>query len=259
MNAWYQKTLYGVHLVLIVNAIKKSCLNNYHLLVSNITSELETTLNNSIVKAISVNITRDLQDTPPNILNSEEYVVRALELFKDKDNIKVSYLNKKEIEQLGMGLLLAVNAGSNKEARFIIIEYLGNPSSKEKLGLVGKGITFDSGGYSLKSSDFMINMKFDMSGAAVVTGVMYGLSCLKPNINVIAVAGLTDNRIGQNATLVESVVKSLSGKYVEIGDTDAEGRLVLADGISYLVEKANVDKVISVATLTGSCRRTLGE
>ncbi|XP_035205633.1 probable cytosol aminopeptidase [Stegodyphus dumicola] len=158
-----------------------------------------------------------------------------------------------------MGLLLAVNAGSNKEARFIIIEYLGNPSSKEKLGLVGKGITFDSGGYSLKSSDFMINMKFDMSGAAVVTGVMYGLSCLKPNINVIAVAGLTDNRIGQNATLVESVVKSLSGKYVEIGDTDAEGRLVLADGISYLVEKANVDKVISVATLTGSCRRTLGE
>ena len=139
------------------------------------------------------------------------------------------------------------------------MRYKGNPKSKEILGLVGKGITFDSGGYNLKSSQNLQCMKFDMSGAAVVCASFLALTQQKPKINVVAIACLTENAIGGHATLTESVITSMSGKTVEINNTDAEGRLVLADGITYVIQKEKVTKIITIATLTGAVVSALGE
>lgn len=159
-----------------------------------------------------------------------------------------------------MGLLLAVNAGSHHEPRVLILRYFGAKQNKKNvLGLVGKGITFDSGGYNLKPSSSLQCMKFDMSGAAVVCASFFGLIQKKPKINVVAIACLTENAIGGHATLTESVVTSMSGTTVEINNTDAEGRLVLADGITYAIEKEKVTKIITVATLTGAVVLALGE
>ncbi|CAG8594207.1 10647_t:CDS:2 [Ambispora gerdemannii] len=159
-----------------------------------------------------------------------------------------------------MGLLLAVNAGSHHEPRIVILRYFGDKKNKSNiLGLVGKGITFDSGGYNLKYSAALETMKFDMSGAAVVCASFLVLTQNKPKINVVAVACLTENVIGGHATLTESVITSMSGKTVEINNTDAEGRLVLADGITYAIEKEKVTKIITVATLTGAVVAALGE
>ncbi|CAG8697119.1 1663_t:CDS:2, partial [Ambispora leptoticha] len=167
---------------------------------------------------------------------------------------------KKQIEKNKMGLLLAVNAGSHHEPRVVILRYIGDKKDKKNvLGLIGKGITFDSGGYDLKPSNYLQCMKFDMSGAAVVCASFLALAQKKPKINVVAVACLTENAIGGHATLTESVITSMSGKTVEINNTDAEGRLVLADGITYAIEKEKVSKIITVATLTGAVVAALGE
>jgi len=246
---------------------------------------------NSLSKLAAVNFARNLQDMPPNELNAkvfadtvkkafsvsnykelmEKFIAeskaksavaeKAQELQKKNpfDQIEVEILEKKEIEKNKMGLLLSVNAGSHHEPRVVIMRYKGNPKSKETLGLVGKGITFDSGGYNLKPSQNLQCMKFDMSGAAVVCSVFLALANQKPKINVVAVACLTENVIGGHATLTESVVKSMNGKTVEINNTDAEGRLVLADGITYAIRKEKATKIITVATLTGAVVAALGE
>ncbi|CAG8625772.1 7989_t:CDS:1 [Ambispora gerdemannii] len=159
-----------------------------------------------------------------------------------------------------MGLLLSVNAGSHHEPRVVILRYFGDKKNKnDVLGLVGKGITFDSGGYNLKSSAALETMKFDMSGAAVVCASFLNLAQSKSKKNIVAVACLTENAIGGHATLTESVITSMNGKTVEINNTDAEGRLVLADGITYAIQKEKVTKIITVATLTGACVLALGE
>ncbi|CAH1766126.1 3237_t:CDS:2 [Entrophospora sp. SA101] len=152
-----------------------------------------------------------------------------------------------------------VNAGSHHEPRVVIMRYKGNPKSKEILGLVGKGITFDSGGYDLKSSQYLQCMKFDMSGAAAVCASVWSLAQQKSKINVVAIACLTENAIGGHATLTESVIKSMNGKTVEINNTDAEGRLVLADGITYAIRKEKATRILTVATLTGAVVAALGE
>ncbi|CAI2167891.1 1487_t:CDS:1 [Funneliformis geosporum] len=207
----------------------------------------------------AVNWARDLQDQPPNKLHAQEFAEEVKSKFGKSKNIEVEVLEKKEIEKNKMGLLLAVNAGSHHQPRVVILRYKGNPKSKDILGLVGKGITFDSGGYDLKPSQYLQCMKFDMSGAAVVCGSFFDLIQKKPKINVVAVVCLTENAIGGHATLTESVITSMSGKTVEINNTDAEGRLVLADGITYAIQKEKVTKIITVATLTGACVLALGE
>jgi leucyl aminopeptidase len=197
---------------------------------------------------------------PPNKLHAKEFVDQVKEKFKDFSNIEVEVLDKKRIEKERMGLLLAVNAGSHHEPRVVILRYFGDKQNKKNiLGLIGKGITFDSGGYNLKPSSSLQCMKFDMSGAAVVCASFLTLTQKKPKINIVAVACLTENAIGGHATLTESVVTSMSGKTVEINNTDAEGRLVLTDGINYAIEKEKVNRVITVATLTGACVLALGE
>ena len=233
--------------------------NSYYLITKS--KKAPALLDNSLSKLEAVNWARDLQDSPPNKLHAQEFAEIIQKQFsKFKNIIELEILNRKNIEKNKMGLLLAVNAGSHHEPRVVILRYFGDKKNKKNvLGLVGKGITFDSGGYDLKPSSALQCMKFDMSGAAVVCASFLTLVQKKPKINVVAVACLTENAIGGHATLTESVITSMSGKTVEINNTDAEGRLVLADGITYAVQKEKASKIITVATLTGACVLALGE
>jgi leucyl aminopeptidase len=232
--------------------------NNYYLITKNKKARL--VLDDSLGKLEAVNWARDLQDTPPNKLHAKEFAEAVKIKFGKFKNVEVEILDKKQIEKNKMGLLLAVNAGSHHEPRVVILRYFGDKKNKKNiLGLIGKGITFDSGGYDLKPSQSLQCMKFDMSGAAVVCATFLVLTQKIPKINVVAVACLTENAIGGHATLTESVITSMSGKTVEINNTDAEGRLVLADGITYAIEKEKASKIITVATLTGACVLALGE
>ncbi|WP_029905786.1 M17 family metallopeptidase [Mycoplasmopsis opalescens] len=214
--------------------------------------------NKALIVAKSVNFVRNLQVTPPNILNSEKLAQIVAEDLAKYDNLKVSILNRKQIEENKMGLLLSVNRGSMYEPRVVVIEYNGDPSSKEKTVLVGKGITFDSGGYSLKPARSMLGMKYDMSGAAIVAGALQSIAQLKPKKNFAAIMCITDNRVNGDASLPDSVWYSMNGKSVEINNTDAEGRLVLADGLTYAVRKLKATRLIDVATLTGAILVALG-
>ena len=233
--------------------------SDYYLITKN--KQAQAILNSSLTKLAAVNWARDLQDAPPNKLHAKEFAEQVQKKFsKFKDTVEIEVLDKKAIEKNKMGLLLSVNAGSHHEPKVVILRYLGNKKNQNNiLGLVGKGITFDSGGYNLKSSAALETMKFDMSGAAVVCASFLGLVQEKPKINVVAIACLTENAIGGHATLTESVITSMSGKTVEINNTDAEGRLVLADGITYAIEKEKVSQIITIATLTGACVLALGE
>ncbi|WP_339030068.1 M17 family metallopeptidase [Spiroplasma endosymbiont of Cantharis nigra] len=211
----------------------------------------------SAIKMEYLNFARDLQDLPPNIGTSVEIANRIVAKAKEIKDLKVTVYDKKQIESMGMGLLLSVNAGSNIDPRVVVMEYKSD-SSQKRTALVGKGITFDTGGYNLKPSNFLDNMKFDMSGAAIVSSTIMALAKAKAKCNVVSIAMLTDNRIGGKATLTESVIKSMNGKTVEITNTDAEGRLVLADGITYAIREAKADRAITVATLTGAIAVALG-
>ncbi|TPE57787.1 leucyl aminopeptidase family protein [[Mycoplasma] falconis] len=211
-----------------------------------------------LVIADAINAARNMQVTPPNVATSE-YV--AKEVKKDLtgiENLTVKVLNKSEIEKLGMGLMLAVNAGSSYQPRVVVAEYNGNPKSKEKYVFVGKGITFDTGGYNTKGYH-MDGMKFDMSGSVICAYAVKAIAELGLKTNVAAVMMLTDNAIDNKPTMPESVVKSMSGKTVEIVDTDAEGRLVLADGLYYGSKNLKASLLVDVATLTGSVSRALGK
>ncbi|CAG8745604.1 18129_t:CDS:2, partial [Racocetra persica] len=234
---------------------KKS--GDYYLITKN--KKAAEILTKTQIKLAAVNFARDLQDAPPNKLYAKEFANQIKEKLSKLKNIEVEILEKKQIIKNKMGLLLAVNAGSHHEPRVVILRYFGDKKNKNVLGLVGKGITFDSGGYNLKLSQYLQCMKFDMSGAAVVCASFLAFAQNKPKINVIAVACLTENAIGGHATLTESVITSMSGKTVEINNTDAEGRLVLADGITYAIQKEKANKIITVATLTGAVVAALGE
>jgi leucyl aminopeptidase len=227
-------------------------------LVYSAVPEFDEIFTESEIKMEFVNFARDLQDLPPN----EGISTKIAELIEAKaktiEGVKIKIYNKAEIEKMGMGLLLAVNAGSEVEPRVVVLEYNGD-TSKPKTALVGKGITFDSGGYNLKPGNFMKGMKFDMSGAAIMSSTVMALAKAKAKANVMSVAMLTDNRIGGHATLTESVIKSYNGKTVQIDNTDAEGRLVLADGITYALRDGKADRVIESSTLTGAIVVALGK
>ncbi|AIA29241.1 leucyl aminopeptidase [Mycoplasmopsis californica] len=225
---------------------------------TNVDSSLEAAIQKAIIIAEATNYARNLQVTPPNVLNSEKLAQTIVDDFKVYDNLKVSVLDKKQIEELKMGLLLSVNRGSMYEARVVVVEYNGDPESTEKTVLVGKGITFDSGGYSLKPSRSMLGMKFDMSGSVIVASTLKAIAQLKPKKNFTAVMCITDNRVNGDASLPDSVWTSMNGKSVEINNTDAEGRLVLADGITYAVRNLKATRIIDVATLTGAIVVALG-
>jgi len=200
----------------------------------------------------------NLVNAPSNKLNTAAFVAWIKKGAK-KTKLKVSVLNKAQMKQKKLHAVLAVNQGSAEEPAFVIAEYAGNKSKDAKtIGLVGKGVTFDTGGLSIKPSQNLHYMKSDMGGAAAVLGTIAAIADLNWPVTVIAITPITDNCVDANSIKPGDVIESYSGKTIEIIDTDAEGRLILADALSYMVKNYDVDHVIDLATLTGSVVRTFG-
>lgn len=225
-----------------------------------ISENYEQYIQNSIVISDSQYFCRALQDKPSSMIYPETFVDEVLSIFSEfSDKVNISVLDKQDIINEKLNLLLGVNAGSIREPRLLCIEFLNNPNSTEKYGYVGKGITFDSGGMNIKTGSNMRWMKFDMSGAAIVMSTLYSLVKNNVRTNVVAIAALTENLVSPSALRPDDIVVSHSGKTVEIDNTDAEGRLVLADALSYAVTKYATTKLIDVATLTGAMVFALGD
>jgi leucyl aminopeptidase len=204
----------------------------------------------------SVALARNLVNKNADEITPEGFAQAASLL--GKGDLKVTVHGKEWIEQQKMGLLLAVSRGSRHAPRFVIMEWKGAPNSKDVTALVGKGITFDSGGLDLKSAENMQDQKSDMAGAAAVMATMKAVRDLNLPINVIALIPLCENIIGGNAYKPGDVYRARSGKMVEIGNTDAEGRLILADALSYAKDEIQPSRIIDVATLTGAAEVALG-
>lgn len=218
--------------------------------------DIETAAKIGRIFGESVNEARTLVNMPGNILTATTLADYAEEMGKQY-GFEMDILNKAQMEELGMGAILAVNQGSVEEPRLIVMKYKATESFEDPLALVGKGITFDTGGYSLKPKDGIVGMKGDMGGAAAVLGAMKIIGELKPAKNVIAVIASTDNMVSGNAFKPDDVITSLSGKTIEILNTDAEGRLVLADSVTY-AKQLGATRIIDVATLTGGVIVALG-
>lgn len=202
-----------------------------------------------------INAARHLGNLPGNICTPTYLAKRAQALAGGK--LSVSVLDEKQITKLGMGAFMSVAAGTEEPAKFIVMQYRGAAASSAPVVLVGKGITFDTGGISIKPGPAMDEMKFDMCGAASVLGVMTALQQLQPRKNVIGIIAATENMPSGKATKPGDVVTSMSGQTIEILNTDAEGRLVLCDALTY-AERFKPKAVIDIATLTGACVIALG-
>lgn len=218
--------------------------------------EVEAALSVGYIHGHATNAARTLVNMPPNMLTAEELADYAVSLAKKYD-MDYKVLDKEEMEELGMGALLAVNRGSVNPPKMIALLYKGKEEWKDVIGLVGKGITYDTGGYSLKPRASMIGMKGDMGGAAAVLGAMEIIGELRPEKNVVAVIPSTDNMISADAFKPDDVITSMSGKTIEVLNTDAEGRLALADGITY-AKKLGATHLVDIATLTGGIIVALG-
>ncbi len=203
-----------------------------------------------------INLARDLGNLPPNIC-TPEYLAGQARALGRTHKLKVSVLERKDMLKLGMGSLLSVAAGSRLSPKLITIEYRGGPKQQKPVVLVGKGVTFDTGGISLKPGAEMDEMKYDMSGAGSVLGTLRAVASMKLPLNVIGVIPAVENMPGGNATRPGDIVTSMSGQTVEILNTDAEGRLILCDAMTYS-ERFDPAAVIDIATLTGACVIALG-
>lgn len=203
------------------------------------------------------NFARDLGNSPGNYLTATRFAERAKEASKGLP-IKFQALNKKQIEALKMGAFLGVNQGSHEEPRFIIMEYFGAAKSKKPVILVGKGLTFDTGGISLKPGPGMEDMKFDMCGGAAVVGAVLALAKLKAKVNVVGLVPSTDNMPGGNSIKPGDVLTARNGKTIEVNNTDAEGRLILSDALCYACDHYEPEAIFDAATLTGACVVALG-
>lgn len=208
------------------------------------------------IYATAVNEARKLINEPGNILTATALANYANELA-EKYDFDIEILDKAQLEELGMGAILAVNKGSKEEPRLITIKYNPKDHWEDVVTFVGKGVTFDTGGYSIKSKAGIVGMKGDMGGAAAVLGAMRIIGELRPDQNVMAVIGSTDNMIDGGAFKPDDVITTYSGKTVEILNTDAEGRLVLADAVSY-AKQQGATSIIDLATLTGGVITALG-
>ena len=200
--------------------------------------------------------TRDLVSEPGNILHPDEYAKRLNSLRKN--GLKINIYDEKKLKKLGMNTLLGVGQGSIRGSYLVTMEWNGLKDKSKPLAFVGKGVCFDTGGISLKPAKFMEDMTYDMAGSAVVVGLMKSLAIRKAKINAVGVVGLVENMPGGNAQRPGDIVKSYSGKTVEILNTDAEGRLVLADALTYTEEKFKPKFIVDLATLTGAIIVSLG-
>ena len=204
----------------------------------------------------SQNLVRKLVNMPASDLYPDSFAQQAVEVGK-ASGFEVEVWDEKRLEQERCGALLAVGRASDHPPRLVIMKYMGGQSDEKPLGLVGKGVTFDSGGLSIKSSEGMMAMKCDMAGAATVLGTMRAIAELKLPVNVIGFAGMAENMIAGNSFRMGDVLTARSGKTIEVHNTDAEGRLVLADTLDVAVDHG-VGRIIDLATLTGACLVALG-
>jgi leucyl aminopeptidase len=203
-----------------------------------------------------MHLAKDLGNLPPNIC-TPTYLAQTAQGLSKKVGLKVAVLGRKHIEALGMGSFLSVAQGSETPPQFIVMRHQGGKAGDAPIVLVGKGITFDTGGISLKPGEAMDEMKYDMCGAASVIGTLYAVGLMKLNQNVIGVIPTCENMPSGQATRPGDIVKSMSGQTIEILNTDAEGRLILCDALTY-VERFKPKAVIDIATLTGACVIALG-
>jgi len=203
-------------------------------------------------------LTRDLVSEPPNVLTPKAYVAEIKKL--SKFGLKIKAYDEKEMRKLGLNALLGVGQGSVNETYLVTIDWKGKKNSRQNpLAFVGKGVCFDTGGISLKPAKFMEEMKYDMAGSAVVVGLLKSFALRKAKINAVGVVGLVENMPGGNAQRPGDIVKSYSGKTIEVLNTDAEGRLVLADALTFTEKKYKPKFIIDLATLTGAIIVSLGE
>jgi leucyl aminopeptidase len=219
---------------------------------------LQTAAKQAEATVSGMNLTMDLANCPPNICHPEYLATQAKQLMKKFSSVTTKVLDEKALKKIGAGAILAVGQGSNHKPKLIIVEYRGAAKTEQPHVLVGKGITFDTGGNNLKSFDGMLGMKYDMCGAASVLGVMKAIAELKLKINVVGIIAAAENMPGQDAYRPEDIITSLSGQTIEVLNTDAEGRLVLCDALTY-AERYKPKSVIDIATLTGAIITCLGD
>lgn len=200
---------------------------------------------------------RDLVNEPANVMTPKALAKAASNAGKEC-GFKVEVFDKAQIKELNMKAFLSVTAGSENPPRLIVMKYFGDKDSKEILGLVGKGLTYDSGGYSIKTNSGMVTMKSDMGGGAAVIGAISAIAKRKLKVNVVAVVAACENLISGGAYKPGDIIGSMAGKTIEVLSTDAEGRLTLADAVYYAVSKENVTRVVDIATLTGAALTALG-
>ncbi len=207
--------------------------------------------------ASAVSYTRDLVNEPPSVTTPEYLASRAEELVKGKKDMSCEIYGKADLKKMKMGGILGIASGTEVEPKFIKLSYRGG--GDRTIAIIGKGITFDTGGLSLKPAAAMETMKLDMAGAAAVLGVFFALGAVHPTVNVVGLISATENMPGPNAVKPGDIVTAMNGKTIEILNTDAEGRVVLADALSYAVSEVKPDVMIDLATLTGACVVALGE
>ncbi|HLP98733.1 MAG TPA: leucyl aminopeptidase [Sideroxyarcus sp.] len=218
---------------------------------------LKTTLDQAAATAHGMALTKELANLPGNICTPTYLAAQALALGKVHKSVKTTVLEEKDMQKLGMGSFLSVTRGSEQPAKLITLEYHGTDKKQKPVALVGKGITFDTGGISLKPGADMDEMKYDMSGAASVLGTIQAIAEMGLKLNVVGVIPTCENMPSGKATKPGDIVTSMSGQTIEILNTDAEGRLILCDALTYSA-KFNPDTVIDIATLTGACVIALG-
>lgn len=220
-------------------------------------NDVQKGLNLGICIADAINTARYWCDLPPSALNPPSFAEKAGELAKEH-GLKATIFGKKEILAMNMGGIDGVCRGSQYEPRLVVLEYKAKKAGAPTLAFVGKGVTFDTGGISIKPSAGMETMKDDMAGAAVVLAVMKVIAQIEPNVNVVAIAPMVENMPSGTAQKPGDILRTYNGKTIEVADTDAEGRLILADALAYAVKQYKPDAIIDLATLTGACAAALG-
>ncbi len=218
---------------------------------------LERGSSKGMILAEATNLARDMVNEPANYMTPSYMVEGAVSLAKTY-GLEISVLKQEQMQELGMGALLGVAQGSQQKPKFIILNYRGGDSAEVDVALIGKGITFDAGGISIKPSEGMGEMKGDMAGGAAVMAAIGAIAQLKPKINVTAIIPATENLPSGNALKPGDILTAMNGKTIEIISTDAEGRLTLADALGY-AKKLGAKSIVDVATLTGACRVALGD
>lgn len=227
-----------------------------------ITNEYENIVQEYLVVAKDKTFARKLQDMPSNIINPGGFEKMMVDHLDGLENVKITVLNQDKLRAKQMNLLLAVGAGCQKPddlTRLIIVEYTPNKSSSQKVGFVGKGVCFDTGGLNIKTGNYMRWMKYDMSGAAIVGSLIHSLAINKIKTNVVVAMPLVLNLAGSSSYRPDDVLLAHNGLSVEIDNTDAEGRLIMADSLSYLAKECKATEIYDIATLTGAMIYALGD